>query len=85
MTEKTLKKFGFKKIKAKNSETNNGYDYHYYTLEITNGLTLVSTDSDETMFKKGWYVISWDIPSLEINNKKQLKAFIKTCKSVIKD
>ena len=84
MTEKTLKKFGFIKVKAKDSETSNGYDYYYYTLDLAQGLSLASTESDETLSRKGWKVISWDIPDLEITKKKQLKAFIKVCKSVIR-
>lgn len=85
MTEKTLKKFGFIKVKAKNVDTNNGYDYYYYTLDLAQGLSLASTESDETLSRKGWKVISWDIPDLEITSKKQLKAFIKICKSVIRN
>ena len=41
MTEKALKKLGFIKVKAKDVETNNGYDYYYYTLDLGTGLSLV--------------------------------------------
>lgn len=85
MTQKTLKKLGFIKVKAKDVDTNNGYDYYYYTLDLAQGLSLASTESDETLSRKGWKVISWDIPDLEITKKKQLKAFIKVCKSVIRN
>lgn len=85
MTQKTLKKLGFIKVKAKDVDTNNGYDYYYYTLDLAQGLSLASTESDETLSRKGWKVISWDIPDLEITSKKQLKAFIKVCKSVIRN
>ena len=85
MTEKTLKKFGFIKVKAKDVDTNNGYDYYYYILDLATGLSLASSDSDETLSKKGWKVLSWDIPDLEITKKKQLKAFIKVCRTVIRD
>ena len=85
MTEKTLKTLGFIKVKAKDVETNNGYDYYYYVLDIATGLSLASTESDETFSRKGWKVISWDIPDLEITKKKQLKAFIKLCKTVIRN
>lgn len=85
MTEKTLKKLGFIKVKAKDSETNNGYDYYYYVLDLAQGIGLASTDSDDNVSRKGWKVISWDIPDLEITKKKQLKAFIKVCKSVIRN
>lgn len=85
MTEKTLKKLGFIKVVAKDSETNNGYDYYYYVLDLAQGISLASTDSDDNVTRKGWKVISWDIPDLEITSKKQLKAFIKVCKSVIRN
>lgn len=85
MTEKTLKKLGFIKVKAKDVDTNNGYDYYYYTLDLAQGLSLASTESDETLSRKGWKVLSWDIPDLEITKKKQLKAFIKVCKTVIRN
>ena len=85
MTEKTLKKLGFIKVKAKDIDTNNGYDYYYYILDLATGLSLASSDSDETLSKKGWKVLSWDIPDLEITKKKQLKAFIKVCRTVIRD
>lgn len=85
MKEKTLKKLGFIKVKAKDIDTNNGYDYYYYILDLATGLSLASSDSDETLSKKGWKVLSWDIPDLEITKKKQLKAFIKVCRTVIRD
>lgn len=85
MTEKTLKKLGFIKVKAKDVDTNNGYDYYYYVLDLAQGLSLASTENDEILSEKGWKVLSWDIPDLEITKKKQLKAFIKVCKSVIRD
>ena len=47
MTEKELIEFGFKKEIMPDSESQNGYDYHYYTLEIIQDLVLVSSESDE--------------------------------------
>ena len=47
MTEKELIEFGFKKEIITDSESQNGYDYHYYTLEIIQDLVLVSSESDE--------------------------------------
>mgnify|MGYP007073214210 FL=1 len=47
MTEKELIEFGFKKEIIPDSESQNGYDYHYYTLEIIQDLVLVSSESDE--------------------------------------
>ena len=47
MTEKELIEFGFKKEIIPDSESQNGYDYYYYTLEIIQDLVLVSSESDE--------------------------------------
>jgi len=47
MTEKELIEFGFKKEIITDSESQNGYDYYYYTLEVIQDLVLVSSESDE--------------------------------------
>ena len=47
MTEKELIEFGFKKEIIPDSESQNGYDYHYYTLEVIQDIVLVSSESDE--------------------------------------
>tara|TARA_S200002703_G_scaffold49279_3_gene42709 strand:- start:93958 stop:94206 length:249 start_codon:yes stop_codon:yes gene_type:complete len=47
MTEKELIEFGFKKDIIPDSESQNGYDYYYYTLEIIQDIVLVSSESDE--------------------------------------
>jgi hypothetical protein len=47
MTEKELIEFGFKKEIIPDSESQNGYDYYYYTLEIIQDIVLVSSESDE--------------------------------------
>lgn len=47
MTEKELIEFGFKKEIIPDSESQNGYDYYYYTLEVIQDIVLVSSESDE--------------------------------------
>jgi len=40
MTEQQLIDLGFNKVEVKDSESQNGYDYFFYTLDVFNNLTL---------------------------------------------
>jgi len=55
MTEHDLTELGFNKVEVKDLESQNGYDYFYYTLEVFNNLTLCSVDSD-MVSDDNWYV-----------------------------
>ena len=74
MTEKELIEFGFKKEIIPDSESQNGYDYHYYTLEIIQDLVLVSSESDEIEDDE-WGVFFSD-SDCEIWDSKLLKELI---------
>ena len=74
MTEKELIEFGFKKEIITDSESQNGYDYHYYTLEIIQDLVLVSSESDEIEDDE-WGVFFSD-SDCEIWDSKLLKELI---------
>ena len=74
MTEKELIEFGFKKEIIPDSESQNGYDYHYYTLEIIQDLVLVSSESDEIEDDE-WGVFFSD-SNCEIWDPKLLKELI---------
>lgn len=54
MTEKELKKLGFKKRKV-SSEESGEKPYHYYIYNFTRGLEFISSDSDSSK-KEDWYV-----------------------------
>jgi hypothetical protein len=60
MKEKELIDLGFKKIEVPDKESDNGYDYYYYELNIMEGLSLISTDNIDAK-KDKWYVTnpSW--------------------------
>lgn len=74
MTEKELIEFGFKKDIIFDSESQNGYDYYYYTLEIIQDLVLVSSESDEVEDDE-WGVFFSD-SDCEIWDPKLLKELI---------
>lgn len=74
MTEKELIEFGFKKEIITDSESQNGYDYYYYTLEIIQDIVLVSSESDEIEDDE-WGVFFSD-SDCEIWNSKLLKELI---------
>jgi hypothetical protein len=59
MTEQELVDFGFDKVEVKDSESQNGYDYYYYVLDLLPGLSLISSASDESLDGK-WKVFNFD-------------------------
>lgn len=80
MTEKDIVALGFKKQLIEDEESNNGYDYYYYTLNLTEGLELVSSESDEVV-NDNWTITSYDVEALNFNDKDQLSTFIQIIKS----
>lgn len=83
MTEEHLIAAGFKKQEANHLETGNGYDYYYYTLEVCEGINLISSDSDE-FNDNFWIVKSFDIPELYIEYFTDLREFINVVRKVLK-
>lgn len=77
MTESELTDLGFNKVEVKNLESQNGYDYYYYTFEVFNNLTLISIDSDRVE-NGNWYVynLEWPISS-ECMTKNMSYIFLK--------
>jgi hypothetical protein len=61
MTQQQLKDLGFNKVEINDSESQNGYDYFFYTLDVFNNLTLMSVDSDQVE-NENWYVYNLDWP-----------------------
>lgn len=62
MTEHDLTILGFNKVEIKDLESQNGYDYYYYTFEVFEGLTLCSVDSDR-ISDDNWYVTNLEWPN----------------------
>ena len=61
MTEHDLTILEFNKVEIKDLESQNGYDYYYYTFEVFEGLTLCSVDSDRVS-DDNWYVTNLEWP-----------------------
>jgi hypothetical protein len=68
MTEQDLIDLGFNKIIVTDEESNNGYDYYYYSLYLMEGLELDSTDSDNST-THSWEVFNPDWAVTTINKE----------------
>jgi hypothetical protein len=76
MTEQDLIDLGFIKVDITDEESQNGYDYHYYNLEVFDNLILSSVDSDEVKDDQ-WFIYNLDWPlNFRINDKEQLIQFL---------
>lgn len=76
MTEQDLIDLGFIKVDINDSESQNGYDYHYYNLEVFDNLTLSSVDSDEVKDDQ-WFIYNLDWPlNFRITDKEQVIQFL---------
>lgn len=60
MTEQEIIDLGFEKVEVLDSESQNGYDYYYYMIELMPGLLLHTCCSDE--ISDGWKIYNpdWD-------------------------
>ena len=74
MTEEDLIELGFEKETITDDESQNGYDYYYYTLEVIQDLVLYSSESDEV--EDGHWIIFMTDPDCEVHDKKLLKELI---------
>lgn len=83
MTEQELIDAGFEKETANHMETGNGYDYYYYLLELCEGISLISSDSDEVV-DGNWIIKSFDVPALKIETKAHLDEFLEIVRTLIK-
>ena len=83
MTEQELIDAGFEKETANHMETGNGYDYYYYLLELCEGISLISSDSDEVV-DGNWIIKSFDVPALKIETKVHLDEFLEIVRTLIK-
>jgi hypothetical protein len=78
MTENDLTNLGFNKIEINDAESQNGYNYFYYSLDVFNNLTLTSVDSDRVENEE-WYVFNFDWPDqFRLNTKEEVTQFLET-------
>lgn len=71
MTEQDLIDLGFTKTIVTDEESNNGYDYYYYSLNLMEGLNLDSSDSDHST-THGWEVHNYEWPTVKSINKESI-------------
>jgi hypothetical protein len=76
MTENDLTNLGFNKVEVRDLESQNGYDYFYYTFDVFENLTLISVDSDRVE-NEDWYVYNLDWPDqFKLQTKDQVLQFL---------
>jgi len=81
MTENDLIDLGFNKVEVKNSESQNGYDYYYYTFQVFDNLTLSSVDSDRVE-NGNWFVYNLEWPDqFKMVDKEHVIHFLETLKA----
>jgi len=78
MTKQELISLKFKRQDVYDSESQNGYDYHYYSLELVEGLKLLSCDSDniDAVLKDSWYVYNYNWPTIKFRDIEKIKSLI---------
>ena len=78
MTENELTDLGFNKVEVNDLESQNGYDYYYYTLDVFNNLTLISVDNDRVE-SENWYVYNLDWPDqFKLQTVDQVQHFLQS-------
>jgi hypothetical protein len=78
MTEEWLIQEGFEKITVPHAESDNGYDYYYYSKELCNDLDLYTIDNVDVV-DDNWEIKCWEIPTLvirKIEHYQQLRELI---------
>ncbi len=78
MTENELTDLGFNKVEINDLDSQNGYDYYYYVLDIFNNLSLISTDSDLVEAEDEWFVGNFDWPDkkFKLHSKEEVLQFL---------
>ena len=78
MTENDLTTLGFNKVEIKDLDSQNGYDYFYYTFEVFENLTLCSVDSD-MVENDNWYVTNLEWPDhFKLHTLLEVQSFLQS-------
>lgn len=72
MIEQDLIDLGFKRIDVSEEV------FHYYDLDLVEGFSLISNDSDNA--EKGWYVELYEVDEIIFVDKENLEEFINVVK-----
>jgi hypothetical protein len=78
MTEHDLTILGFNKVEIKDLQSQNGYDYYYYTFDVFENLTLCSIDNDRVE-DDNWFVINLDWPDhFKLHTLLEVQSFLQS-------
>ena len=83
MTEKELIDLGFNKIDVQDIESDNGYDYYYYSYDVFDNLMLISNDSDRAQNDQ-WtvYNLEWSQDDFSMKSKDHFLQFLSSLRSL---
>ena len=79
MKEQDLINAGFTRNDVNKEESGNDKDFHYYVLDVVDGITLVS-DSTEEINEDNWTVDCFEVDKILITEPEQLFNFLETLK-----
>ena len=79
MKEQDLIKAGFTRKEVTKEESGNDKDFHYYVLDVVDGITLVS-DSTEEIDDDNWTVDCFEVDKILIKDAENLFSFLETLK-----
>jgi len=82
MTEQELINLGFERVDVLDDESQNGYDYYYYSRQYCDDITLYSTDSVDVK-DNVWKLSCYEIPAIQIVDKLHLEQFIDILDNII--
>lgn len=82
MTEKDLIDLGFERTDIPDSESQNGYNYYFYSKQYCDDITLFSTDSIDVK-DDVWKLSCYEIPAIEIVEKPHYEQFIEILDNII--
>jgi hypothetical protein len=79
MKEQDLINAGFTRRDVTREESGNDKDFHYYVLDVVDGITLVS-DSTEEIDGDNWTVDCFEVDKILIKDVESLTNFLETLK-----
>jgi len=79
MKEQDLIDAGFTRKDVPKEESGNDKDFHYYVLDVVDGITLVS-DSTEEIDGDSWTVDCFEVDKILIKDVESLTNFLETLK-----
>jgi hypothetical protein len=79
ITEKDLEEAGFEKITVPHEESQNGYDYHFYSNELWDDISLYADENDS------WCIKCYQITGLRIKNIEDFHLFVNLLDKIMEE